>query len=86
MSDTWETFNKLNNTVAASAVIAINNDINITECIEIALPSSVIRQKIYLKKLKRSDLGFFVSQFGKTLLCNPELWWKKRCLALLVLD
>lgn len=52
MPDVWETFNKFNNTVAASAstVITINNGINVTECIEIALPSSVIKEKHLFKK------------------------------------
>lgn len=52
MLDIWKTLDKFKNTVVASAsiVITINDGINVTECIEIALPSSVIREKYLLKK------------------------------------
>lgn len=69
MSDIWETFNDFNNTVAAAvASTVINNGTDVTQCIEIALPSSVIREQYLLqnkKRIGRSNLGFLSVTWGK---------------------
>lgn len=86
MSDIEGAFSQFINTVAACTAITINDSIHMAECIKIApILFSSQGKKTYLKKKKRSgrsDLGFFVSEFGKFLLGDPELWWKKVCLAL----